>query len=95
MAGMADAASASEVTIVNGTNSAIVALQVKPATRPRAEWIPLSKGRPLGIQGTVQFILEPNVCLYDVQAVFADGRSMNKMHQPFCELKRASYIIRG
>lgn len=94
-AALVQAAPAGKITILNGTRSAIVAIQVRPSGDSKAMWTPINEGRPLGIQRTTNFELLPNTCDYDVQAVFADGRSMNKVSQPFCRLPNGTYIVRG
>lgn len=94
-AALAQAAPPARVTILNGTRSAIVAIQVRPSRDSKAMWMQINKGQPVGIQRTTIFELLPNTCDYDVQAVFADGRSMNKLSQPFCHLPNGTYIVRG
>jgi hypothetical protein len=95
LTGFATAAAMERITILNGTNCAIVAMQVRPSGVTNMPWIPLSPGRPIGIQGMVSFEFALTNCRFDVQAQFADGRSMNKVSQPFCQLPRATYIIRA
>jgi hypothetical protein len=95
LAGAAYAQSAMHVTILNGTNSAIVAMQVRPSGAQNAQWTAVSPGRPIGIQGTVTFHFSAGNCNFDVQAQFADGRSLNKASQNFCRLHRTTYIIRA
>jgi len=95
LSGLATAAPMEKITILNSTNSAIVAMQVRPTGVTNASWVPLSPGRPVGIQGTVSFEFALTNCKFDVQAQFADGRSMNKVSQQFCKLPRATYIIRA
>jgi hypothetical protein len=95
LAGLAQAEPVTQITIVNGTDSAIVAMQVRPSGATNAQWTALTPGRPLGIQGTVPFQFSPANCYFDVQAQFADGRSLNKPNQHFCRLPKAAYIIRA
>jgi hypothetical protein len=95
LAGAAYAQPAMQITILNGTNSAIVAMQVRPSDAQNAQWTAVSPGRPIGIQGTVTFRFSAASCDFDVQAQFADGRSLNKANQSFCRLHRATYIIRA
>ena len=95
LAGLATAAPMEKITILNGTNSAIVAMQVRPSGVTKASWVSLSPGRPIGTQGTVSFEFALPNCRFDVQVQFADGRSMNKVNQPFCQLPHTTYIIRA
>jgi hypothetical protein len=95
LAGAVYAQSAMQITILNGTNSAVVAMQVRPSGSQNAQWTAVSPGRPIGIQGTVTFTFSPGNCHFDVQAQFADGRSLNKTNQNFCRLHKTAYIIRA
>jgi hypothetical protein len=94
LAGAAYAQPALQITILNGTNSAVVAMQVRPSGAQNVQWTAVSPGRPIGIQGTVTFQFSAANCNFDVQAQFADGRSLNKSNQNFCRQHRATYIIR-
>jgi hypothetical protein len=83
------AASARPVSIVNGTRTAMVALQVRPADAP--EWRPdILNHRPLGIQKQIGFEVGP-ACLFDVKAMFEDGHRINKQRVNLC--KSTTYLL--
>jgi hypothetical protein len=83
------AASARPVSIVNGTRTAMVALQVRQIDAP--EWRPdILNHRPLGIQKQIGFEVGP-ACLFDVKAMFEDGHRINKQHINLC--KSTTYLL--
>jgi len=83
------AASARPVSIVNGTRTAMVALQVRQADAP--VWRPdLLNHRTLGIQKQIAFEVGP-ACLFDVKAMFEDGHRLNKQHINLC--KSTTYLL--
>jgi hypothetical protein len=82
-------ASARPVSIVNGTRTAMVALQIRRADEP--EWRPdILNHRPLGIQKQVDFEVGP-ACFFDVKAMFEDGHRVNKQHVNLC--KSTTYLL--
>jgi hypothetical protein len=83
------AASARPVSIVNGTRTAMVALQIRPSDAP--VWRPdILNHRPLGIQKQVDFEVGP-ACFFDVKAMFEDGHRVNKQHVNLC--KSTTYLL--
>ncbi|HTW36668.1 MAG TPA: hypothetical protein VMD53_18770 [Rhizomicrobium sp.] len=83
------AASARPVSIVNGTRTAMVALQVRPSDAP--VWRPdILNHRPLGIQKQIGFEVGP-ACFFDVKAMFEDGHRINKQHVNLC--KSTTYLL--
>lgn len=91
IAGAAPSTPTTQVRLVNGSTSAIVALQVKPSGR--AAWTLLFERKFVGIQREVPYDLVPGECVYDIQALFADGHSVNKQRQPLCQLPKGKYLI--
>jgi len=82
-------ASARPVSIVNGTRTAMVALQIRRADEP--EWRPdILNHRPLGIQKEIGFEVGP-ACLFDVKAMFEDGHRISKQHVNLC--KSPTYLM--
>lgn len=83
------AGAAKMVSIVNGTRTAMVALQVRPVDAPI--WRPdLLNRRTLGIQKEVKFDVGP-ACEFDVKARFEDGHRVMKEHVNFC--KSETYLL--
>ncbi|MEI9989078.1 MAG: hypothetical protein WDM86_03485 [Rhizomicrobium sp.] len=73
-----------EVTIKNGTRTAIVSLQAKA---PGAEAWPLDllNRRNLGVQKSVTLSLHATPeCLYDLKVVFEDGHRILKQRVDLC-----------
>ena len=82
-------ASARPVSIVNGTRTAMVALQVRPSEADA--WRPdILNHRPLGIQKEIDFEVGP-ACFFDVKAMFEDGHRVNKQHVDLC--KSTTYLL--
>jgi hypothetical protein len=72
----AAAASARPVSIVNGTRTAMVSLEIRAADADA--WRPdILNHRPLGIQKQIGFQVGP-ACLFDVKAMFEDGHRIAK-----------------
>ena len=83
------AASARPVSIVNGTRTAMVALQIRRSDEPA--WRPdILNHRPLGIQKQVGFEVGP-ACFFDIKAMFEDGHRINKQHVNLC--KSETYLL--
>ena len=83
------AASARPVSIVNGTRTAMVALQIRRSDEP--VWRPdILNHRPLGIQKQIAFEVGP-ACFFDVKAMFEDGHRINKQHVNLC--KSETYLL--
>ena len=83
------AASARPVSVVNGTRTAMVALQVRPSDADA--WRPdILNHRPLGIQKQIDFEVGP-ACFFDVKAMFEDGHRVNKQHVNLC--KSTTYLL--
>jgi len=83
------AASARPVSIVNGTRTAMVALEIRPSDADA--WRPdLLNHRPLGIQKEIAFEVGP-ACFFDVKAMFEDGHRVNKQHINLC--KSTTYLL--
>jgi len=77
------------VSIVNGTRTAMVGLQVRPEEAPI--WRPdLLDRKTLGIQKEIQFDVGP-ACVFDVKARFEDGHRVLKEHVNFC--KSPTYLL--
>ena len=75
-------AAAQQITIVNGTRTVMIALQVKP---PGAAWTEILARRPLGTRQQTTYRLPPGPCKnYEIRAMFADGRALTKKEQNFC-----------
>lgn len=74
--------------IVNGTRSAMIAVQVRPAgKRPPEPWMPLTQRGPLGFNERVsmpRISSCPRAQHYDIQVLFDDGRRLIKTNQPLC-----------
>ena len=72
----------SQITIINGTRTVMIALQVKPQG---AAWTEILARRPLGTRQQTTYLLPPGPCKhYEIRAMFADGRAVNKKDQDFC-----------
>lgn len=83
------AASARPVSIVNGTRTVMVALEIRPSDA--AEWRPdILNHRPLGIQKQINFEVGP-ACFFDVKAMFEDGHRLLKPHINLC--KSTTYLL--
>jgi hypothetical protein len=77
------------VSIVNGTRTAMVALQIKQAEA--LNWRPdLLDHHTLGIQKQIDFQVGP-ACLFDVQAMFEDGHRVNRQRINLC--KSTTYLL--
>lgn len=73
------------VQIVNGTRTAMVALQARPS-RGGPWQVGLLKQRSLGIQKQVEFAMPENKdCFYDLDARFEDGHRISKRHVDLCK----------
>jgi hypothetical protein len=89
LAGPSVAALVKTVAIVNGTRTAMVALQFKPSNA--AVWRPdVLDHRTLGIQKQIEFDVGP-ACLFDVKAMFEDGHRINKQRVNLC--KSPTYLL--
>ena len=89
LAGGTSAASARTVSIVNGTRTAMVALQVRRADAPN--WRPdILNHRTLGIQKQIDFEVGP-ACDFDIMAMFEDGHRVNRSHIDLC--KSTTYLL--
>ena len=91
--GMAVATSAavadSQFWIVNGTRSAMIAVQVRPSgKRPLEAWTPLVQRGPLGFNERVPMPQVTTWCPraqhFDIQVLFDDGRRLIKTNQALC-----------
>ena len=83
------ATSARPVSIVNGTRTAMVALQIRPSDADF--WRPdILNHRPLGIQKQIDFEVG-QACFFDVKAMFEDGHRANKQHVDLC--KSTTYLL--
>jgi len=83
------AASARPVSIVNGTRTAMVALEIRPSDAEA--WRPdILNHRPLGIQKQIDFEVGP-ACFFDVKAMFEDGHRLLKQHINLC--KSTTYLL--
>lgn len=82
---------ARQVTIVNGTHTAMMGLQVKEI---RADAWPadMLNHKTLGIQKQITLWLPANPgCFYDIKAMFEDGHRVAKKHVFLC--KPPSYLL--
>lgn len=72
--------------IVNGTRSAMIAVQVRPSgKRPPSPWVPLVQRGPLGFNERVAMSLTGKCPQYfDIQVLFDDGRRLIKTNQALC-----------
>ncbi|GAA0575876.1 hypothetical protein [Rhizomicrobium electricum] len=89
LVGMAVAAGAADdqFWIVNGTRSAMIAVQVRPSgKRPLSPWTPLAQRGPLGFNERVAMPQAAGKCPqhFDIQILFDDGRRLIKTNQPLC-----------
>lgn len=83
------ASTAKPVSIVNGTRTAMVSLQVRPVDAPI--WRPdLLDHRTLGIQKEIPVEVGP-ACVFDVQARFEDGHRVMKERVNLC--KSPTYLL--
>ena len=77
------------VSIVNGTRTAMVELQVRPVDAPI--WRPdLLDRKTLGIQKEISIDVGP-ACEFDVKARFEDGHRVMKERVNFC--KSSTYLL--
>jgi hypothetical protein len=71
--------------IVNGTRSAMIAVQVRPSgKRPPSPWMPLAQRGPLGFNERVAMPLAGKCQNFDIQVLFDDGRRLIKTNQTLC-----------
>jgi hypothetical protein len=75
--------------IVNGTRSAMIAVQVRPSGQRQAEaWIALAQRGPLGFNERVSLSQISAKCpqrqSFDIQVLFDDGRRLIKTNQFLC-----------
>lgn len=93
LAGMALATGAAfaddQFWIVNGTRSAMIAVQVRPAGHRSAEaWTALAQRGPLGFNERVSLSQVAAKCpqrqSFDIQVLFDDGRRLIKTNQSLC-----------
>lgn len=76
------AADARSVTIVNGTRTVMVALQLKPSG---GTWTEILDRKRLSVRQDFVYQLPPGPCdHYDIRAVFDDGHIVNKTGQDLC-----------
>ncbi len=82
------AGDAQKVTIINGSRSVIIGLQLKPKD---GAWNEILGRKRLGIRQKTVYELPHGPCAhYDIRAVFNDGRSLNKTDQNLCV---SSYLL--
>jgi hypothetical protein len=83
------ASTAKPVSIVNGTRTAMVSLQLRPVDAPI--WRPdLLDHKTLGIQKAIPFEVGA-ACVFDVKARFEDGHRVMKDHVNLC--KSPTYLL--
>jgi len=72
-----------QVTIVNGTRTVMVSLQLR--TRGGA-WSEILDRKRLGVRQEIAFKFPPGPCdHYEIRAVFDDGHAVNKTDQNLCK----------
>jgi hypothetical protein len=69
--------------IVNGTRSAMIAVQVRPSGK-RLPWTPLVQRGPLGFNERVAMSITGKCQNFDIQVLFDDGRRLIKTNQALC-----------
>jgi hypothetical protein len=76
------AAGTSPVTIVNGTRTVMVSLQLRPSG---GAWTEILDRNRLSVHQEYAYPLPPGDCdHYDIRAVFDDGHVVNKTDQKLC-----------
>ncbi len=77
-------ANASATVVVNGTRTAMVSLQLRPAGG--GEWQPnVLEHHALGVAKEANVDLPGGNCFYDVLCRFEDGHRQTKMHVNLCQ----------
>lgn len=78
------------ISIINGTRTAMVALQVRPANGGLQS--DLLTRRSLGIQKQIGFpVPDGKSCFYDLKATFEDGHRVTRQHVDLC--KSQTYLL--
>jgi hypothetical protein len=77
-------------TIVNGTRTAMIMLQIKESNSARWQAELLNR-RPLGVQKEATFHDKSDACLYDLRAMFEDGHRVLRQRVDLC--KNSRYVI--